>query len=165
MKRNKSDKKRTSYVTFPLKKSRAVVWLSAGALVLSVAGIVLSAYRLQKTDLQSFYDYLTHPFLIAVCAFAITVVLALFIRSEYRVSETELITCYGFIKSRLPLSDISAATSDTDTDKIYLTLPDTEGQLIIETAPEKREDFVRALLKGNPSIDYGFTLREKNDAK
>ena len=24
-------------------------------------------------------------------------------------------------------------------------------------------DFARALLDGNPSIDYGFTLREKND--
>ncbi|MGN1052159.1 MAG: hypothetical protein ACI4SH_02070, partial [Candidatus Scatosoma sp.] len=145
MKRNKSDKKRASYVTFPLKKSRAVIVLSIAALALSVAGIVLSSYRLYKTGVHSFYDCLKNPFLIAVCAFAVTVVLALFIRSEYRVSDTELITCYGFVKSRLPLSEISAVTSDTDTDKIYITLPDTEGQLVIETAPGKREDFVRAL--------------------
>ena len=34
---------------------------------------------------------------------------------------------------------------------------------MITTTHEKREALVRALLDGNPSIDYGFTLREKND--
>lgn len=152
-----------AYAAFPLKKTRAIVLLSSGALALSVTGIALSSYRLYKTGVNSFYDWLKYPFLIAVCLFAIAVVLGLFIRSEYRISKTELIACYGFIKSRLPLSQISAVTSDTDTEKIYITLPDTYGQMVIDTAPEKREDFVRALLQGNPSIDYGFTLREKKD--
>ncbi|MDD6995212.1 MAG: hypothetical protein SPH68_06640 [Candidatus Borkfalkiaceae bacterium] len=163
MKQNKTNNKKTTYATFPLKKSRAIVLLSAGALALSLAGIALSSYRLYQSGVHSFYDCLKYPFLIAVCLFAIAVVLGLFIRSEYRVSKTELIVCYGFIKSRLPLSQISAVTSDTDSDKIYVTLPDTEGQMVIDTAPDKREDFVRALLQGNPSIDYGFTLREKKD--
>ena len=52
---------------------------------------------------------------------------------------------------------------DTDNDKIYLGLADTDGKLVITTTHEKREALVRALLDSNPSIDYGFTLREKND--
>ena len=163
MKQNKSNDKKTCYETFPLKKSRAIILLSAGALALSVIGIALSSYRLYQSGVHSFYDCLKYPFLIAVCLFAVAVTLGLFIHCEYRVSKTELITCYGFIKSRLPLSQITAVTSDTDTDKIYISLTETEGQIIIDTAPEKREDFVQATLRGNPSIDYGFTMREKKD--
>ena len=111
--------------------------------------------------MDSFYDWLKNPFLILVCVFAIVVVTALLMHSEYRVSEKELISCYGFIKSRLPLSEITSATSDAETNKIFLTLSSAEGQLVIVTVPDKREDLVRAMLKGNPSIDYGFTFRDK----
>ena len=113
MKQNNNE---TNHKTFPLKKSRSIILLSAGALALSVIGIALSSYRLYQSGVHSFYDFLKYPFLIAVCLFAVAVTLGLFIHCEYRVSKTELITCYGFIKSRLPLSQITAVTSDTDTD-------------------------------------------------
>lgn len=149
--------------TFPMKKSLAITLLSAGALVLSVAGIILSAYRLLKSGLHSFYECLQYPFLIAVCLFAIVVVAAVLIKCEYRVSGTELILCHGFLKTHISLSQITEAVSDTDTDKIYLTLTDTEGKLVLSTTHDRRESLVRALLDGNPAIDYGFTMREKND--
>ncbi len=156
----KKNKKET-FEVFPLKKTASVTWLSVAALVLSVAGIILSSIRIYKNGVDSFYDWLKNPFLLLVCVFAIVVVTALLMHSEYRVSEKELISCYGFIKSRLPLSEITSATSDAETNKIFLTLSTAEGQLVIVTAPDKREDLVRAMLKGNPSIDYGFTFRDK----
>lgn len=146
-----------------MKKTLSITLLSVGALLLSVAGIILSAYRLAKSGVHSFYDCLQYPFMIAVCAFAIVVVSAVLVKCEYRVSDTELITCHGFVKTRLALSQITSAVSDTDNDKIYLELADTEGKLVVSTTHEKREALVRALLDGNPAIDYGFTLREKHD--
>ena len=116
-----------------------------------------------KSGLHSFYECLQYPFLIAVCLFAIVVVAAVLIKCEYRVSGTELILCHGFLKTHISLSQITAAVSDTDTDKIYLTLTDTEGKLVLSTTHDRRESLVRALLDGNPAIDYGFTMREKND--
>lgn len=152
-----------AYRAFPMKKTLAITLLSVGALCLSSAGIILSVHRLLKTGVHSFYDCLQYPFMIAVCLFAIVVVSAVLIKCEYRVSKTELIICHGFVQTQLLLSQITAAVSDTDNDKIYLSLTDTEGKLTISTTHEKRESFVRALLDGNPAIDYGFTLREKND--
>lgn len=148
---------------FPMKKSLAITLLSVGAIVLSVAGIILSAYRLLKSGVNSFYECLQYPFLIAVCVFAIVVVSAVLIKCEYRVSGTELILCHGFLKTHILLSQITAAVSDTDNDKIYLTLSDTEGNLVLSTTHDRRETLARALLDGNPAIDYSFTMREKND--
>lgn len=168
--KNKNEKQNTpnksgknAYRAFPMKKPLSITLLCAAALALSIAGIALSSYRLAKSGVHSMYEWLQYPFMIAVCVFAVTVVSAVLIKCEYRVSDTELITCHGFVKTRLPLSQITSAVSDTDNDKIYLGLADTDGKLVITTTHEKREALVRAMLDGNPSIDYGFTLREKND--
>lgn len=163
MKRDKKQNTAEKFERFPLIKTPAILWLSVAALVLSVAGIALSAVRIYRDGLNSFYDWLKNPFLIAVCLFAIAVVSSLLIRCEYRVSDTELISCYGFVKNKLPISQITSATSDTENNKIYLTLENVEGQLTVITSREKREDLIRALLKAKPSIDYGFTLRENPD--
>lgn len=159
---SKKQEKRT-FEKFPLRKSTAILWLSVGALALSVLGIVLSSVRIYKEGVHSFYDCLKNPFLILVCVFAIVLVTSIFIHCEYRIDEKELVSCYGFVKNRIPLEQISAATSDPENNKIYLTFKEIEGQLVVLTSSEKREDFIRALLKGNPSIDYSFTFREKTE--
>ena len=35
-----------------------------------------------------------------------------------------------------------------------------EAYSVLSVQPSWNEDFVRALLKGNPSIDYSYTIRE-----
>lgn len=162
MSKKQSENKET-FEKFPLKKTAAITWLSVAALLLSVAGIIVSSIRLYKNGVHSIYDSLESPFMIVICIFAIVIICALFIHSEYRVSDKELIACYGFIKNRTPLSDITSATSDVETNKIYLTFSSTEGQLTLKTSPDKRENLILAMLKGNPSIDYSFSLREKKD--
>lgn len=158
-------KKERAFRAFPLKKTAAITYLSLAALLLSIAGICLASYRIYKSGIHGFYDCLQNPFLIAVCLFAICVVAALFIKSEYRVGKTQFSTCYGFIKTHLPLSEITAITYEPETGKLFFSIKDVEGQMTVTTAPNKRDELVKAVLEGNPSIDYSFTLRENVEEK
>lgn len=168
-KKQKTDKatkkKERAFRAFPLKKTAAITYLSLAALLLSVVGICLASYRIYKSGVHGFYDCLQNPFLIAVCLFAICVVVALFIKSEYRVGKTQFSTCYGFVKTHLPLSEITAITYDPETGKLFFSIKDVEGQMTVTTAPNKLDELVKAVLEGNPSIDYSFTLRENAEEK
>ena len=56
------------------------------------------------------------------------------------------------------MKDITSVVLDRDTNK--LTVYMGEAYSVLSVQPSWNEDFVRALLKGNPSIDYSYTIKE-----
>ena len=140
-------KKKTAPVQkkcFRFQFTPVVLLMSAAALLVCALGIALSVYNIFKSGLHSFTDFLKYPFLILISIALAVIVVALLIKSQY------IVEC--------ALKDITSVVLDRDTNK--LTVYMGEAYSVLSVQPSWNEDFVRALLKGNPSIDYSYTIRE-----
>ena len=146
---------------FKITFSKSIYLLCVAVYVLCLAGIALSVWRIIKFGIHGFNDIIKYPFLIAVCLLCIVLVTAILIRSQYVVDKQYLITQYGLIKSKFAIKDITAVTLDSDSQK--LTVNFGEPYTVISVSPAWNEQFVRALLAVNPSIDYSFTFSENTD--
>lgn len=138
--------------------------LAVAAIMLSIAGIGVSVYRIAAFGVNSFMDILKYPFLILVSIFCIAVVIALLIKSQYIIDKKHLIIQYGFIKSKFELKSITSMVWDGTTSKLTVNMGE---QFILLTTPKDwNEEFVRAILAENASIEYSFVYSEpKNEKK
>ena len=139
----------------------AVIAMSIAAVLSGTScslAISISVYNISKNGIHSFNDVLRYPFLILVSVALAVIVTALLIRSGYLVDDKYFTTQFGLIKSRCELKKITSVVLDRDTYKLTMYTGDTYSVLSVH--PSWNEDFVRALLKGNPDIDYSYTLRE-----
>ncbi len=138
-----------------------MIVLAIAALLLSVVGIGFSVYRLCEFGVNGFTEALQSPLLILVSLFCIVVVVALLVKSQYFVNDTHYGTQFGLIKSAFPLKDVTAIELNTDTSK--LTVYAGENFSVLTLSPAWRDDFVAAMRKGNPNIEFTFTLTDEHD--
>ncbi len=144
---------------FRYKLTPVLLLLCALVLILCAAGIAITVYRMiLNGGILSPTDFLKYPFLIAVCLFCIAIIVALLIKSQYIVTDEEFITQFGFIKTKYPVKKITAIEHDRDLHKLNVKFG--EEYCVLSCPPEWADDFVRALLKANPDIDYSYTLTE-----
>ncbi len=142
---------------FRFKFSAKIIVLCVLVLLLSLAGIALTIYRIYNNGgIHGFLDVLKFPLLIAVCIFCIVVVVSLLIRSEYLVNQEFFTTKFGFIKTKFPLKSITQIELERDEHKLIVRCG--EEFSVISVMAEWQEDFASALIKANPDIDYSYTL-------
>ncbi len=142
---------------FRFKFSPKIVVLCILTLLLCLAGIATTVYRIVKNDgIHGFTDFLKFPLLIAVCVFCIVLVVSLLIKSEYTVEKEAFTTKFGFIKTKFPLKTITEIELDRDEHK--LTVRCGEEFSVLSVSPEWQEDFASELIKANPDIEYSYTL-------
>lgn len=154
--KNKSAPEQKKYFRFKL--TPTIIGMSAAALAVCALALVVSVYNIFKNGVHSFSDWLKYPFLILVSAALIVLVAALLIKSQYIVDDKSFTTQFGLIKSKCALKNITSVVLDRDTYK--LTIYMGEAFSVVSVQPSWNEDFVRALLKGNPDIDYSYTVTE-----
>ena len=154
---------------FKIPFSKVILTLCVLIFALCGMGIGISIWRILRFGIHSFTDVIKYPFLIAVSAFCIVLVISVLIKSQYIVDKTHFITQYGFIKSKFRVETITALTLDTDNQK--LTMNFGEQFLVLSVSPAWNEKLVRAILEVNPNVDYSFTLtdsplpKDKTDKK
>ena len=155
MKKQTSEK--TKYFRFHF--SKTIYACAAAALVLCIAAIALSVWRMIRLGtFGGVYDFLKYPLLILIALAGFVLVISMMIKSQYIVDDKNFTTQFGLIKSKCPLKNITSVILDTDTNK--LTVYMGEAYSVISVQPSWNENFVRALLKGNPDIDYSYTIKE-----
>jgi len=133
------------------------------ALLLSAVGAGTSVYRIITVGVNDFSQVLQSPFLIAVSLFCAAVFIAVLVKSEYVVTSEALITRFGFIKSKLPLSSITSMEHDRTTQK--LTVYCGEEFTVFTLKKEWADELVSELLKANPQIEFSFTMTENKPPK
>ena len=144
---------------FPYKLTPVLLLLCALVILLCIAGIAVTVYRMiLNGGVLSPSDFLKYPFLIGVCIFCITIIVALLIKSQYYVTSELVVTQFGFIKTKYLLKDVTEIEHDRDTHK--LTVKFGEQFCVISCASEWDDDFVHAILQANPNIEYSYTLTE-----
>ena len=144
---------------FNIQFNKSIIILALFVILFCVIGIIVSVWRIVNFGINGMYDILKYPFLIAVCVFAIILVVSILGRSVYSIDKNSLTLQYGFIKNRINVKEITQITLDTEKKKLTLSIG--EQYMVINLSPEWNETFIRTLLEVNPDIDYGFTLTEK----
>ena len=142
-----------------IKFTKKIVILSVLAYLLCIAGATVSIWRITRYGIHGFLDVLKYPFLIAVCLFCIAVVTGVLVKSQYIVKDGNLITQYGFIKSKFAISSFTSMTLNTDEKK--LTIYSGERFMVISVNPDWINEFTNAILQVNPKLEYSFTLTDK----
>ena len=157
MKKDNAKKAETKY--FRYKFTPVLILLCVLVLLLAIAGISVSIYRMiLNGGILEFSDILKYPFLIAVCMFLIAIIIALLIKSQYGVTKDTFFTQFGFIKTNFSIKEITSIIHDRDLHK--LTVYFGEEFCVITCHKEWADDFVQAILRCNLDIDYSYTLTE-----
>lgn len=148
--------------TFKFRFTKLTIALAIAVVALCAVGIGLSVWRIAKFGLNNVGDMLKSPFLILVCVFCIVLVISIFARSRYLVTEEHFITQFGFIKSKFPIKDMTSILLDSDTNKLTVYMGEQQ-YFILSIDPIWNDAFIAALRKANPSIEFSFTLAEKKN--
>lgn len=160
MKRNEQQK---SGKVFPFRHNTLSVIFCIFALLLCAIGAGLSVYRIVQNGIKEITDLLQSPFLIAVCVFCAVVILSVLIKSEFIVTDTQLITRFGIIKSTLELSSVTSMEHDRTTHK--LTVYCGEEFTVFTLKPEWADSLTHEICVANPNIDFSFTMTENKPPK
>ena len=160
MKRNEPQK---NGKVFPFRHNTLSVIFCILALLLCAIGAGLSVYRITQNGIKELTDALQSPFLIAVCLFCAVVILSILIKSEFIVTDTELITRFGIIKSKLALASVTSMEHDRATHK--LTIYQGEEFTVLTLKPEWADDLVHEICAANPNVDFSFTMTENKPPK
>ena len=151
---------------FKYKFSKMITALIYVGIVLSVAGFGINIYLVFREDIATaankFYPILQYCLMFFVTAAIFTILISLLISSYYSIDEKTLKTSFGIIKSKYKLENIESVLLDRTTDKLSIHFSD-ENFIVIVVKNEWREDFVDALLKANPKIE--FTIKSKENDK
>ncbi len=123
----------------------------------------MSVYRIITEGLGDFNKVLQSPFLILICLFCATVIVSILIKSEFIVDNGELITRFGFIKSRLNISTITSMEHDRGAHK--LTVYCGEEYTVFTLKKEWEDDIVHEICSANKEIELSFTMTENKPPK
>jgi hypothetical protein len=149
------EKKNSFKKCFKYKFSPILIVLSVAIIVLCMAGIGVSLYRIVQFGVHGFYDALKSPFLSLVCILCIAIVIGILIKSQYVITEKKFIVQFGFIRNSYLVKDITAICLNYDSKKITVYFGE---QFTVLTLHEKENDeFVKTLREVNNNIDYSFT--------
>ena len=148
---------------FPFRFTKLMILLAIAVILLCSAGIGVSIWRITQNSVKQAGDLLKSPLLIAICVFCIALMISVLIRSRYVLTENEFIAQFGFVKSKYTVKSFTSVTLDTDTRKLAVYM--RENFFIVVIDPAQNNDFVQALRKVNPNIEFNFTLAEKKEEK
>ncbi|MBR2340890.1 MAG: hypothetical protein IKA72_00580 [Clostridia bacterium] len=161
---NKNSQQQAQRQDFRYKFTTKLLLLCVLVLLLCLAGIAVSIYRMiANGGILTFYDFLKYPFLILICLFCMVLIIALLIKSQYTLMGTQLITQFGFIKSKYDVLKITALTHDREISKLQVNFGEEFFILLLD--PAWADDFVHELIKLNPDADYTYTLTSAPSSK
>ncbi len=143
---------------FPYQFTKLMLTLGILVILLCLAGIGVSVYRIYAYGIREFLDVLQSPFLIGVCVLCIVVVSAMLIKSQYVIDETHYTTQFGLIKSKYLIKDVTALEWNAATKK--LTVFVGEEFSVLSLNERWQDEFIAALREVKPEIEFTYTSEE-----
>ncbi|MGN1235585.1 MAG: hypothetical protein ACI4U2_06360 [Christensenellaceae bacterium] len=141
--------------TFKFKYTPVMKTLLIASLLLSTAGFALNLWRFFSIGPHNVYDWIQYVLLLVVTVLCPTIVVPMMIRSEYVVTERELLIRFGLIKTSVKLADVEKLSLDKASKKLSVWMKDQTFQVVI-VDPEWHDDFVAAMRERQPKIDLEY---------
>lgn len=121
------------------------------ALLLCVAAFALNAWSFFQDDVDGFYSILRYIILLLVTVGGFVILLSMLISSAYIVTEKELITSFGIIRSKFKLADIAKLSLNSKAKKLSVTFQN--GTYMVFIVNETwHEQLIAAIRERKPSV-------------
>ena len=149
--------------TYRFKLSIAATLGCAAGILLGLAGIGVTAYRIWRFGFSSAQLIIQHVVVLLVSLLAIVIFASILIRSVYKLTDRELILWFGLIKSVYQIKDIESIRLFSKTNKLVLYFKD-ERYTVIVVKPEWYRELTKEILARNKDIRYDVSTSDKDDA-
>lgn len=134
-------------------------------LVLCAGGFALNLLRLLKYGAEDLYAWISYGILFFVSVFLTVIIISMLIRSQYVVTDKQLIMQFGIIRSKYELNKIASVHLFQGAKKLAVYFDDNRYMAIV-VKDAWYDDFVKTLTEKNPSIGFSFsTAEEENELK
>lgn len=144
-------------------------------LALAVAAAGVNTYLLISNGVASAADptikIIQYSAMYFAAVLLAVVLISLLISTYYCVDDQnkKLVTCFGIVKTKYDVEKIESVLLDRNTKKLSVFFSESRF-IVIVVKEEWYEDFVAALLKVNPNIEFSINSKESkpdddNDSK
>lgn len=148
---------------FRYRFSRLTYWLIIAGIALSVVGFGLNLFVCIKNGISSaadpVYPIIQYTLMFAVTVALFAILLSILISSYYLVDKEQIVTSFGFIKSKYKIKDIETIELDRNTNKLSVYFSD-DTFVVIVVKEEWYSQFVQAILDISPKIEYSIKSKE-----
>lgn len=149
--------------TYRFRLSKLAVIGCIAGILLGLGAAAYTAYRIWSNGGDvSVQLGLQYAVTLLVAALALAIFPSVLIRSVYKVSDTQIVLWFGFIKSVYQIEDIVRIHLFTHTNKLVLYFKD-ERFTVIVVKPEWYNDFVKDITGRKPSILYDASDDDKEE--
>lgn len=136
-------------------------------LMLCAACVALTTWQFVgfvQGDISSVYDWLKFLLLYFVGIFLAILIVAMLIKSQYIVTDKELIVQFGIVKSKYEIKKIFSARIFKKSNKLTIYFDDFKTKyMIIVVREEWYDEFVKALGERNEKIEFDYVTAEEED--
>ncbi|MDE7296914.1 MAG: hypothetical protein K2N84_06580 [Clostridia bacterium] len=141
-------------------------------LLLSAAGFAINTWQLvgflQAGDLSSVYEWMKYILLYLASGFLAVLIVSMLIRSQYVLTEKELIMQFGIVRSRYEIKKIYSVYLRSN-NKLTVYFDDFKTKFIVVSVRDVwYDEFIKALLARNERIECSIAGEEnppKTDKK
>lgn len=152
--------------TFKYRFSAPFIAMFCVGLLLSAAGFAINTWQLvgfiEAGDLSSVYEWMKFILLYLASGFLAVLIAAMLIRSQYVVTEKELITQFGIVRSRYQIKKIYSVCLMRPSNKLTVYFDDFKTKFIVVSVRDAwYDDFMKALLARNEKIEFSIAGEEK----
>lgn len=151
--------------TFKYKFTTTTLVLIYLGLALSVAGIALNTFNIFSEQVWLYtnnaFDIIRYVLVYLISVALSVILISLLVSSYYSVDEKHFKTSFGIIKSSYDVKKIKLINIDRATNKLSVYF-DENKYIVIVVKKEWHDDFVDALLKVNPEIEFSIQSKEND---
>lgn len=156
-----------SVYQFPFKFSALMIMVFVLLLLLCAGGFGLTLWQFidfLKGDIGSVWEWLKYILMFLVCGLLFVLVVAMLIKSQYVITDKELILRFGFIKTRYELKKIRSVRRFMGSGRLAVYFDSMRNEYAVIVVKESWfDDFVKALRDKNENIDFDFTTAEEEE--
>lgn len=142
---------------FPFKYSTFIHIALAVVLIASLGGLAWNIFNLISYVYLGVFKIIMYSVIILLNLALCILALSLIFFGQYVINEKHLICCFGFIRSRYSISDITQVVLFKKSNKLVVYFNNNKYTVIL-ISPAMYEDFTIALRKHNPSITYNTEI-------
>jgi hypothetical protein len=142
---------------FRFKYSLTVWLLLALVVALSLGGLAWNVFNIIQYVWAGAFKITIYALIVAITAFLAIFASSVMIFGFYVVKNGQLYTQFGFISSKVKISDIVQITHFKKSDKLVAYFTDQKYTVIV-IAPQDYDEFIKTLREINPQITYNAEI-------
>ncbi len=150
---------------FKYKFTKLTLSLIYAGIALCFAGLGINIFRIINDNIEEaaniIYPIIQYTLFFLIPVILLVLLISLLLASYYSIDENTLKTSFGIIKSKYDVKDIKSVILDRTTNKLSVGM--SNGTLFMIVVNEEwYQDFIDALCRTNPLIEYSINSKENN---